>query len=36
MDAHHSVFKTPFYEIGMILTKPALRDQILNFCNIAK
>jgi hypothetical protein len=36
MDAHYSVFKTPFYEIGMILAKPPLQDQILNFCNIMK
>ena len=34
MDAHCSVIKTPFYEIGIILTKSTVRDQILNFCNI--
>ena len=36
VDTHHSVFKTPFYEIGMILAEPVIWDQILNLCNILK
>ena len=36
MDAHYSVFKTPFYGISLILAEPAIWDQILNLCKILK